>query len=397
MNRWILLPILSAPLLMPGELAATKPPSAFVPDPDLLQKFATNSLDVLALETLPADQKVNYALALGGFWLQRQDASKAGAYFDFARETAKRNGMKKEEGEGWFGSALLADATEDLPAALERAAKAVGLFNEAGEKEMARQAMFFRASLQHRRGMYADSLRTYSDIRKLADGPDGELIKAECLAEIALLNYKMGRTNAVAADAQQALKVFEARHYTKGAADCLKILGNQAGGDGRPSDAIDFYERAAARYKEAGDVHGQANCLYNMGITLQGTREYDKAIARLQDAVGAYTRSASVTGVGIANAELGRTYFLSGDLPKAEATLDLARSLLSKSQDLCRLAETEGYLADLKVSQGIRQQAIAHHQTAIRLYEQAKLGDRVRREEQRLQKAQSLSESPVPK
>ena len=158
-----------------------------------------------------------------------------------------------------------------------------------------------------------------------------------------------------------------------------------------------FYKQAAAKYEEAGDLHGQANCLFNMGVSLQATRDFGPAIATLQEAVGAYTRSASVTGVGIANMALGRTYLLSGNLPKAEAALDLAKSLLAKSQDLCRLAETEGALADLKVAQGDRPAALAHHEAAIRLYEQAGLRGRAAGEKERLQKTQAGAGSPAPK
>ena len=92
--------------------------------------------------------------------------------------------------------------------------------------------------------------------------------------------------------------------------------------------------------------------------------------------------------------ELGRTYFLMGDLSKSEASLGQAQTLLSRSQDLCRQAETEGYLADLKAAQGDRQSAITHHGAAITLYEQAKLEDRAALEKQRLRKIQSDASAP---
>lgn len=292
-------------------------------------------------------------------------------------------------------SAWVADLSEDRPSALENISKAVSLFQKAGDKDLWRQALSFKANLQHRRGLYEDSIVTYQELLELAGGPQGDLIRATCLSEIALLNYKMGRDKDVVAFAQEALAIFRSNDAAKGEADCLKILGNQASGRGGSKDALDFYDRAAAKYREAGDVHGQANCLYNIGIALQSEHRYDEAIASLQEAVGAYTRSASVGGVGIANMELGHTYLLAGDIPKAMATLELAESLLRREQDLCRLAETEGYFVDLNMTQGDRRAAMARCNEAIRLYEQAGLEDRVARERKRLQAISSGPENTL--
>ena len=373
---------------------AGQPPVAPALDEALFREFATNSVEAFALRPLPPGQKVGYALALASVSIRKRERTRAAAFIDIAMQTAKQNDLKKEAGCACVSAAVLANMVEDLPAELDAISKAVGLFKEAGEKDLLRQAMMYRANLQHMRGMYADSVRAYKELLALADGSHEEQIKAECLSEIAMLNYKMGKTNDVVSFAQQALTICQSNHFMSCEADCLKILGNQAGGDGRAKDAMQFYEQAAIKYKDAGDAHGQANCLYNMGVCLQGQKKYADAVSSLQEAVGAYTRSASVTGVGIANMELGRTYLLMGELSKSEASLGQAQTLLARSQDLCRQAETEGYFADLKVAQGDKQSAVAHHKVAIKLYEQAKLEDRTEREMNRLRKVQSDVASP---
>jgi tetratricopeptide (TPR) repeat protein len=376
-------------ILFAGALLLLAPAAeSFELDRALCRTFLTNNAEYFSHYSMPAEQKVEYALACAGAALETRNQAQATAFLNIAENLAHQNGLTNDEGRAYFASAILADMSEDLPSALHAIAKAVTLFRAAANLDALRQALLFKANLLHRRGRYADSLDIYTELLALANDPGADLLKGECFSEIALLKYKMGQTNDVARLALQALQLFQTNHNAKGEADCLKILGNQASAD-NPEQAMHFYEQAAAKYKDAGDVHGQANCLFNMGLSLLGQKAYDKAVSSLQDAVEAYTRSASVTGVGIANTALGRTYFLMGSFSKSEAALEQAISLLKKSQDLCRLAEAESDLADLKNAQSDNSAAIIHRNTAIRLYEESGLKDKAAQERKRLQKMPS--------
>lgn len=353
---------------------------------DLFRTFMTNSVLYFTDYSMPVDQKARYGLALANASMNTHNQTKAAAYLDATTGIARRNGLKTEEGAAYYLSAMLADISQDLPAALASITKAEALFLEIGDQDRQWRCLLFRANLLHRRGKYGESVEAYTALLDIATGPQADLIRGECLAEIALLSCKMGRTNEVPRLAQQALKLAQSNHNAKCEADCYKILGNQATASGQQKEAMRYYEEAVAKYKEVGDIHGQANCLYNIGISLQEQKEYNKAILCFQNAIAIFTSSSSVGGVGIANMQLGRTYYLMGYFPKAEAALDLAKVMLTKCQDLARLAETESYLADLKAAQQDNPASLDHRNAAARLYDQAGLKDRAAQE---LRKTQS--------
>ena len=161
-------------------------------DVSVLRGFETNTLEAFLGNPLREQQKVRYALALCGFWLVKGDLKTAKAYNTFAVEKAKKHSMKNEEAQGVMGSAMLAEASKDMPAAEERIAKAVMLFKEAGSKEVIYDAMFYKAELQHKIGKNAESLKTYTEILSLVEGPRAESIKRACQLKIAGLKAEDG-------------------------------------------------------------------------------------------------------------------------------------------------------------------------------------------------------------
>lgn len=366
-------------------------------DETLLRGFATNSFESFAIYPMRAAEKMNYALVMGSFWLQRDNPTAANAYLKVAQKAAKDCGRKREEGQAWFALAAAAKQGQDLPDAITKTSKAIELFTAGDERELLTDALFYLGSIQHQRGTYGDSLATFEKVLGIVQGPHRDVMRAEALAETAMLQCKLGRNDEVRAPAEEALRLFQSNHVAKGEADCLKILGNQALGESRPEDALHLFEQAANRYRDAGSLHGQGNCCFNSGLACQELKHYDAAITNFQEAVALFTRSASMGGVGIANMQLGRTYLFTRDLAKAEAALELARSLLVKSQDLARLAETDHYLAELRVAQGRVKDALACHASAIAFYEKAGLPDQVKREKDALRKAQSPPETPSAK
>lgn len=180
--------------------ASTETLPAF--DRDLLHSFETNTFEAFTNSPVRDELKVRYALALSGFWLTGHDCKTAGAYNKFAIENAKKYGMKNEEAQGVMGSAMLAEATNDVSTALVKISKAIVLFKESGSKRLVCDAMWLQARMQHESGMKAESLMTYKQVQSLVEGPEAEFIKDACQSKIDELNAEQGGTNAEKTNAQ---------------------------------------------------------------------------------------------------------------------------------------------------------------------------------------------------
>lgn len=331
---------------------------------------------VKSLDAMEPRVRVQYLLALAQLSAQKGDMRGAGAYVRAAGEIVGKSGDEDLDAQVLLVSAGYHDAMGRVQTALDATARAAALLEKIGDTPRLQQALAYQGSLEYRRGIYPDSLKTYRRLLALADRAKDDALRAHCLSEISLIRGRMGDVDGAADGAREALRIHDKMGNTRGMADCLKTLGNLST---NATESARYYMDALAKYEEVNDAHGQANCNYNLGINLQGSGHFDDAVIRLNDAIAFYTRSSSVVGVGIAHMELGRTYHLMKDLGKAEASLVTACSLLAKGQDLMRLAQAESYLGDVLVATGRSEAARTHYATAVSNYEQAKMPDAARR------------------
>ncbi len=351
---------------------------------------------VRELEGMKPELSSQYAVALGQIWNERGDPKLARAYLGLALSIARQNRLKEREGEALILCALHEDAHERLAEALTHIRAAAVILETAGAAETTKQCFSVKANIEHRRGLYADSIKTYGKLLALCEGGEDDLLKAHSIEEIALLQYKMGQAGDGEKKAQEALAIFERNHHHKGIADCLKLLGNLAASKGRSEEAVGYSQRALESYAAARDVHGQANCQYNLGLSYRAMKQYDKSVLSFQEAIASYTRSSSVTGVGIANMELGNTYLTMDDLAKAEASLLLARSLLATGGNIARLAQTDESLGRLRLAQGKKEEAATHYEEAITHHESVNMLDDAKRVRQTLNSIRSADRPAAP-
>ena len=351
---------------------------------------------VKEMEGMKPELSSQYAVALGQIWDEKGDPKLARAYLDLALSIARQNKLKEREGEALTLCALHEDAHERLAEALDHIRAAAAILKTTGATEALKRCLSVKAGLEHRRGLYADCIKTHERLLALCEDGGDDLLKAHSIEEIALLQYKMGQAGDGEKKAREALAIFERNHHHKGIADCLKLLGNLAASNGRSEDAVGYSQRALESYAAARDVHGQANCQYNLGLSYRAMKQYDKSVLSFQEAIASYTRSSSVTGVGIANMELGNTYLSMGDLAKAEASLLLARSLLATSGNIARRAQTDESLGRLRLAQGKKEEAATHYEEAITHHESVNMLDDARRVRQVLNSIRSADRPTAP-
>ena len=173
-------------------------------DISVLRSFETNNYEAFVHNPMQDELKVGYALALSGFWLVKRDLKTSEAFNKFAADKARKHGMKNEEAQAVMGSAMLAEASNDMSAARERISKAVLLFREAGSKQVLCDAMWYQASVQRKSGMVAESLKTYTELQTLAVGPRAESIRRACQSKIAELKADPSELVARKTNAQTA-------------------------------------------------------------------------------------------------------------------------------------------------------------------------------------------------
>jgi tetratricopeptide (TPR) repeat protein len=319
-------------------------------------------------EMVPATS-VRYVMGLSVVSTQKNDLRMAQMYLELALSTARANQMPKEEAAVLYFYARVLDARSMLEESVERLSEAVDILTTADDEDMLKECLQFKANVEHRRGDYGASLKTHTRLLDLASTKTDELIRAHAMYEIAMLHYKMGHAGNGIKELKDALAVFERREQPQGMADCLKALGNAESARGDKRSAETYYRRAREGYKKAGASHGEANCLYNLGILFREQRRFEASIASLQEAVAAYTESSSVTGVGMAKMEMGHTYFLNGNRNEAETHLLKAEKLLKRSGNMRRLALAEEYMAELQREQGAISEAIRYLKSAVSHYE----------------------------
>ena len=91
--------------------------------------------------------------------------------------------------------------------------------------------------------------------------------------------------------------------------------------------------------------------------------------------------------------QIGRVYYLRGDYAEAESALKQAEYLLSKSNSNFRLAQTEDFLGDLKVSQKDKEQAISYYSISLQNYNNLKLKADVERVKKKLKELEVKTKS----
>jgi tetratricopeptide (TPR) repeat protein len=341
-------------------------------DAAFLQKLSKMKHEQVERELAGMDPEpyIYHIMGLSAIWASKNDPKRTQVYLDIALSVAKLNELEEQQATILYFYAHFLDSHTRLADAIERISEAIEILKNGHNEELLKECLSLKANLQHRRGNYRASAMTHAELLKLATGEDDKLLWANSMCQMAQLHYKLGSPGDWKQALKVALAVFEKHEYPKGIADCLKALGHAASLEGDKKRAEKYYLEASEKYKEAGDAHGQANCLYNLGVLFQGQELFEKSIAYLQEAVAAYTRSSSLTGVGIANMEIGHSYFSSGDLAKAETHLVTAQKLLTQSGNLRRLAQTEDYLGNVKEAQGEIQESIQHRRKSVAHYEE---------------------------
>jgi len=352
--------------------------NAAIPESGLLERLSIMTFDRAkdTISSLGPEERIGLSLALATIWNQKREPGVMRSYVNYAFDEARTNGLKRQEGEIWFYRAQVARNGNDLEGSVVLVDKAIQTFAEQGNLSLQKQSLSFKANTLHIYGKFKDAIRIYEELRNLADTSGDVFLKVDSMYRIALLQQQMGETSVSTESLQGTLRAAEEANYSLGIANCLKVLGISSANAGESKTALNYFTKAAELYQKAGDLIGYGNCFFNSGFVWRKTEDHERAIACFREALLNFSSAGGLSGVGIAQKELGRSYFLQKKYPEADVCFTLAEDALNRAQAKGDLAELETFWGDLCVAQGRKKDAVRRFETSSALYKEVGLPDK---------------------
>ncbi len=223
----------------------------------------------------------------------------------------------------WEGDAELAlsiwhRGRMDLDACLEHRQAALVAYQKAGDPLRESRALRHIGVVRKLRGELTQALLTLREAEAMARraGASGEV--GLCLNDIAGVYNLVGDYDRSSRLCRDALRAVDTDGTADWRASVLANLGVNSIDQGRPAEALDFYEQALAAFQEVGDRRGESVVLVNAGrcYCLQG--QTAPGIRRLERAISA-AREYNIPLVGsYALLNLGLCHLIADDLAPAE-------------------------------------------------------------------------------
>ena len=359
-----------------------------VPSVDELADMSVPAaLEVLGEADVPT--RIRVASELSERAIERRDTGRAVAWAEVAADEAVEADLFQDAGRALRRLALLQDATGELRAGIRSAARAARAFAEAGDVEAELEAMSVQANIEHRLGVLVDGIETASRIiARFEEYPVSEQFMADVLSNAAMMHFKIGRLEAVPSLLEQASSLYETIGDDDGLGTVYRIWGNYMGARSEPQQAILYYERAADRYRQTGNVFDAANVYFNTALMLMQVEEFEASVLAFEEAITGFSQAGSASGTGMAATELTVALWELERYEEAERTIQQAIVMLEASQSLRRLARAYSILGTMFGARGSDAQALAQLERARDLYDELGLATdalRIQQEMRRLQ------------
>ena len=340
------------------------------PDTDTLRRLRTMPAEpaIAELDSFPAEEALDYALALFEYALQRGDRSAAEQFLEAAERTARRAGNVPVLAEVLSTHAFLTQARGNLSGAMDTMGEVVELTDDAELTEELIRALMFLGNLQHRYGVLGEALLTMQRVLSYEPEIENPRTLANVLSETAMLKYKLGHLEELIPYLERALPIYREIDDENGIGTVYRIYGNYHNALGQVETALDYYQRARVHYVNTNNVHDYANTSYNIGLIFLQAGTPAGALPHLQNAVENFTAAGSISGAGMAGTELGRALFQLRRYADAERVMTQARRNLESSQSFFRLAQAHEIYGAILFSRGDSESALAAYGDALRLY-----------------------------
>jgi tetratricopeptide (TPR) repeat protein/transcriptional regulator with XRE-family HTH domain len=255
--------------------------------------------------------------------------------------------------------------TEDTPAAVASATRALQLYRDLGDRTGQAAALHMLGFLHTATDDYPAAAAELRQALELFRGLGHRRGQGDALHYLGAAHRYTGNYPAAAACQRQALELYCDTGYRTGQANALMQLGavQQLAGD-YPTAAASLLQ-ARALCSDLGDRHLQAEVLYELAAVQRLTGDYPAAAASSRQALSLYRQlSGGFSDTAYVLNELGLVQQLTGDYPAAAASHQQALALC---QDTNRAAQagTLNSLGELSSRTADGRQARDHHAQAL--------------------------------
>ncbi len=316
------------------------------------------------------DERVGYAIALAYDALEAGSLSRGEQWLEWGGEQAPEDEFPGLRAEILAERALVSELSGNMRASVSHARRAARLFAASGRSEEELSMLARLAGIQHRLGQLSDGIETSDAVIERLEELEDPLRQADVLTNAAMMRYKIGSLDEVPELLDRAYERYEAEENLDGMGTVYRFRGNYHGSRQDAERAREYYEKAAGKYEQTGNLHDLANVRFNTGISVMQEGRYDEAITSLEEAVEGFLEAGSTGGAGMASTELAVALWSSGRRQEANSALAIGIRMLESSQSLRRLARAYSIRATFQGAFGDTEGALESLNEARNLYDE---------------------------
>jgi predicted ATPase/DNA-binding XRE family transcriptional regulator len=194
------------------------------------------------------------------------------------------------------------------------------------------------------------------------DGSNAGLVRARLLNGAGVLAWHQGDYNVARLHLVEGLGL-SSKCGCDGdstSAEALKWLGNTSTMTGRPSEALEYYERSCALYEKVGDNSGIINARANLGIIYRRTGRYSDALREAKQCLAMRERMGHTWGVASSHNNIGEIYRSQGEPDVAIPSYEQAVAVWESVEDALGIAVGLTGLGIARVEAGDRVGGLAN-------------------------------------
>ena len=237
------------------------------------------------------------------------------------KEFAQILGDDRKRAEVLLRQAAYADATDDYPAVIDSAQKAINLAQTF--QDVSNQAfghLLWGSALRHQ-GEYAPARQQFELAHTLAHTAQSRLVEARSLAGIGMILSRQGDITGTEGSCEQALSIYQELGNLRGEAEVLQILCATFLDFGDYNKAQGYGEQALSLYRQIGYKQKEGNILGNLGIICAQQGDYSKSRSYFLQAMEISQETGDRSGQAAALNNLGNLALRQDDYVEANKCL----------------------------------------------------------------------------
>jgi CHAT domain-containing protein len=179
-------------------------------------------------------------------------------------------------------------------------------------------------------GQYNRAIQLHQQSLAIAQAIKNRAGESQELRNLGIAYYSLKQYDKAIVLYQQSLAIAKSTNDLQAEGVLLVDLGTAYTAFGKSAQAIDWLQQGLAIVRKIRDHQGEISALGNLGLAYQAQGDYTRAIDVHRQSLAIAQKTKDLYAEGIALHNIGRALFHSGQLPKAERTLQACIQVLEK-------------------------------------------------------------------